>query len=78
MMKAVSLLLRMIFPALIALAGLLFHVYSTVWLKSERIRKKLRVQGIKGPSPSFLYGSLPEMHAEDPIPGDELEAPKSY
>ncbi|XP_062157195.1 cytochrome P450 714A1-like isoform X1 [Alnus glutinosa] len=62
MMKALSLLLRMIFPlALIALAGLLFHVYNTVWLKSERIRKKLRVQGIKGPSPSFLYGSLPEM-----------------
>jgi len=33
---------------------LLFHVYSTVWLKSETIRKKLRVQGIKGPSPSFF------------------------
>ena len=62
MVKAVSLVLSMIFPlALIALAGLLFHVYNTVWLKSERIRKKLRVQGIKGPSPSFLYGSLPEM-----------------
>jgi hypothetical protein len=62
MMKAVSHVLSMIFPlVLLALAGLLFHVYNTVWLKSQRIRKKLREQGIKGPSPSFLYGSLPEM-----------------
>ncbi|KAL6291248.1 hypothetical protein ACE6H2_008758 [Prunus campanulata] len=43
------------------LVGFLLHLYNTVWLKSERLRRKLRVQGIKGPTPSFLYGNLPEM-----------------
>ncbi|KAI5346745.1 PREDICTED: cytochrome [Prunus dulcis] len=43
------------------LVGFLLHLYNTVWLKSERLRRKLRVQGIKGPAPSFLYGNLPEM-----------------
>ncbi|EXC21096.1 Cytokinin hydroxylase [Morus notabilis] len=47
--------------AFIVVVGLLVHVYNSVWLKSERVRRKLRMQGIKGPPPSFFYGNLPEM-----------------
>lgn len=45
----------------LGVVGLVLHVYNSVWLKSERVRKKLRMQGIRGPPPSFLYGNLPEM-----------------
>ncbi|XP_039060728.1 cytochrome P450 714A1-like isoform X2 [Hibiscus syriacus] len=38
-----------------------FSAYNSMWLSSERVRRKLWVQGIKGPSPSFIYGNLPEM-----------------
>lgn len=41
--------------------GLVVHIYNSVWLKSERMRRKMRMQGIRGPPPSFLYGNLPEM-----------------
>ncbi|RXI08668.1 hypothetical protein DVH24_022812 [Malus domestica] len=47
--------------AVVGLVGFFLHLYSTVWLKSERVRRNLRLQGIKGPAPSFLYGNLPEM-----------------
>lgn len=47
--------------AALAIAFLLAHLYKTVWLKSETMRRKLRMQGIKGPPPSILYGNLPEM-----------------
>lgn len=46
---------------LLALVFFLVHVCYTVLLKSERIKRKLRMQGIQGPPPSFLYGNLPEM-----------------
>ncbi|XP_062092275.1 cytochrome P450 714A1-like [Humulus lupulus] len=45
----------------IGVLGFLVHIYNSVWFKSERVRRKLRMQGIKGPTPSFLYGNLPEM-----------------
>ncbi|XP_054781984.1 cytochrome P450 714A1-like [Prosopis cineraria] len=31
--------------------------YSVVWWKWERVRRKLRVQGIRGPPPSIVYGN---------------------
>ncbi|KAB1217563.1 hypothetical protein CJ030_MR3G002710 [Morella rubra] len=63
MMRVVPLPLRMIFSLVVmGLIGFFFHLYNTVWLKPERIRKKLRIQGIKGPPPSFLYGNLSEIH----------------
>ena len=34
---------------------------SIVWGESGRVRRKLRMQGITGPPPSFLYGNLPLM-----------------
>lgn len=46
---------------LLALVFFLVHACYTVLLKSERIKRKLRMQGIQGPPPSFLYGNLPEM-----------------
>lgn len=62
-MRVVPLPLRMIFSLVVmGLIGFFFHLYNTVWLKPERIRKKLRIQGIKGPPPSFLYGNLSEIH----------------
>ncbi|KAK9283804.1 hypothetical protein L1049_012058 [Liquidambar formosana] len=47
--------------ALVGLACFLFLLYNIMWLKSERLRGKLRKQGIEGPPPSFLYGNVPEM-----------------
>ena len=47
--------------ALLSLVFFLMHVCYTVLLKSERIKRKLRMQGIQGPPPSFLYGNLLEM-----------------
>ncbi|KAK1572085.1 hypothetical protein Q3G72_027459 [Acer saccharum] len=47
--------------AFAVLVCFLVHLYTSVWLKSERVRQKLRLQGIKGPRPSILYGNLAEM-----------------
>lgn len=40
---------------------LVHHLYNSLWFRSERLRRKLWMQGIKGPSPSLIYGNLPEM-----------------
>ncbi|KAF5462424.1 hypothetical protein F2P56_018430 [Juglans regia] len=64
MMKLLELppVLRMIFwVAVLGVAAFFFHLYNTVWVKSKRIRKKLGIQGIKGPPPSFFSGNLSEM-----------------
>ncbi|XP_022764435.1 cytochrome P450 714A1-like [Durio zibethinus] len=47
--------------ALTGVVCFLVHLYYTMWFMSERLRRKLWVQGIKGPSPTFIYGNLPEM-----------------
>ncbi|KAE8700294.1 CYP714A1 protein [Hibiscus syriacus] len=39
----------------------LFHHYSSRWLRFQRVRKKLCMQGITGPPPSFLSGNLHHM-----------------
>ncbi|MED6169325.1 hypothetical protein PIB30_020459 [Stylosanthes scabra] len=36
-------------------------VYGNEWVKSQRVRRKLRMQGISGPPPSFLQGNLLDM-----------------
>lgn len=44
------------------LSVLLFsYLYTILWLRPERLRQKLRSQGVKGPKPSFLFGNIPEM-----------------
>jgi hypothetical protein len=47
---------------LVFLSVLLFsYLYTILWLRPERLRQKLRSQGVKGPKPSFLFGNIPEM-----------------
>lgn len=50
---------------------LLGRVCETVWVKPNRIRRKLRRQGIGGPRPSILFGNIAEM---DKI-GEESKPP---
>uniref|UniRef100_J3NAW1 Cytochrome P450 n=1 Tax=Oryza brachyantha TaxID=4533 RepID=J3NAW1_ORYBR len=46
----------------VILCILLFsYLYTILWLRPERLRQKLRSQGVKGPKPSFLFGNIPEM-----------------
>ncbi|XP_059625220.1 cytochrome P450 714C2-like [Cornus florida] len=40
---------------------LYMHLYNVLWVRPERMRGKLRRQGIKGPPPSFLMGNVSEM-----------------
>lgn len=49
----------------LAICCLVFYVYHTLWLQPEKIRKRLLMQGINGPKPSFFYGNLLEMKRID-------------
>ncbi|GMY22949.1 cytochrome P450 714C2-like [Fagus crenata] len=40
---------------------LLVHLFNLLILKPKLLRAKLQRQGIRGPSPSFLFGNMPEM-----------------
>ncbi|KAJ0985343.1 hypothetical protein J5N97_003699 [Dioscorea zingiberensis] len=40
---------------------LLHYLCEFLWLRPERLREKLRRQGIKGPPPSLWYGNIKEM-----------------
>lgn len=46
---------------LVGFIGLFVHLYNVLVLKPKRNRSKLQSQGIRGPSPSFFYGNIPEM-----------------
>ena len=46
---------------LVGIFSWLLYLYITLWFNSQRIRRKLRMQGVGGPPPSFLYGNLPDM-----------------
>uniref|UniRef100_A0A0D3HQQ8 Cytochrome P450 n=1 Tax=Oryza barthii TaxID=65489 RepID=A0A0D3HQQ8_9ORYZ len=48
-------------PPVILCILLFFYVYIILWLRPERLRQKLRSQGVRGPKPSFLFGNIPEM-----------------
>ncbi|OAY54067.1 cytochrome P450 714A1 isoform X2 [Manihot esculenta] len=58
-----ELLLLRILPslALLGLLSFIFHICRTILLRSYTVKRKLHMQGIKGPSPVFLYGNLVEM-----------------
>ncbi|GMP62179.1 hypothetical protein CsSME_00024377 [Camellia sinensis var. sinensis] len=48
----------------VALGGfvvLFVHLYNVLVWKPRRLRSKLQSQGIRGPSPTFLYGNIPEI-----------------
>lgn len=61
-MELSHLLLR-ILPSLslVGLVSFILYLFKTVFLSSYSAKKKLRMQGISGPSPSFINGNLPEM-----------------
>ncbi|XP_042475822.1 cytochrome P450 714C2-like [Macadamia integrifolia] len=47
---------------LVIICSCLFgYMYIIAWVKPERLREKLRRQGIRGPPPSFFLGNVPEM-----------------
>uniref|UniRef100_A0A0E0F1Z5 Cytochrome P450 n=1 Tax=Oryza meridionalis TaxID=40149 RepID=A0A0E0F1Z5_9ORYZ len=48
-------------PPFILCILLFTYVYIILWLRPERLRQKLRRQGVTGPKPSFLFGNIPEM-----------------
>ncbi|XP_052181156.1 uncharacterized protein LOC127794249 [Diospyros lotus] len=52
--------LQVLGPGLV-LVWIFFYIFNIIWLKPERIRRKLRRQGIRGPRPCLLYGNVPEM-----------------
>ncbi|KAK1312470.1 hypothetical protein QJS10_CPA07g01368 [Acorus calamus] len=41
--------------------GFVLHLYNVYWLRPERLRRRLRTQGIVGPPPSFPFGNVAEM-----------------
>ncbi|RDX65094.1 Cytochrome P450 714A1, partial [Mucuna pruriens] len=47
--------------AVVGILSWIFYVYGNLWHKSQRVRGRLQMQGIKGPPPSFLHGNLPDM-----------------
>lgn len=48
--------------AVVGIFSWIIYVYGNLWYKSQRVRRKLQMQGIKGPPPSsFLHGNLPDM-----------------
>ncbi|XP_026424017.1 cytochrome P450 714C2-like [Papaver somniferum] len=46
---------------LITLSILCYYLYEALWLKPEKLRNKLRNQGIMGQPPSFLSGNVSDM-----------------
>jgi len=55
-------LLEIVLVVSTILLGLaLVYLYEVLWLRLEKIRKKLRRQGINGPKPTLLYGNTQEM-----------------
>ena len=41
--------------------GLFIYLYNTLILKPKRLQLRLGKQGIRGPSPSFLVGNIPQI-----------------
>ncbi|VAI03196.1 hypothetical protein VPH35_072107 [Triticum aestivum] len=52
-------LLALLLPVLLGLS--LLYICEILWLRPERIRKKLRKQGVRGPRPTLLYGNTQEI-----------------
>lgn len=46
---------------LVGLTTLAVYFYAIFWVKPERLRKKLLLQGINGPAPSFFYGNFKDI-----------------
>ncbi|KAK9283928.1 hypothetical protein L1049_012185 [Liquidambar formosana] len=57
-MELLVLLKIMLTVVLLGIISLLIYVFDILLLKPERLRSKLRKQGISGPPPSFLLGNI--------------------
>ncbi|XP_068640461.1 cytochrome P450 714C2-like [Aristolochia californica] len=56
--KIMELLFKMLFSLfLVSFLSSVFYFYFLLWLRPERMREKLRRQGITGPQPAFFYGN---------------------
>lgn len=53
-----KIILSVTFGGVVLLVG---YLYGILVFKPNRLRRRLQRQGIKGPSPSFLLGNIPEM-----------------
>ncbi|ESW08385.1 hypothetical protein PHAVU_009G041200 [Phaseolus vulgaris] len=58
----VLLAIKLAFPvAVVGVLSWILYAYGSLWLESQRVRKRIQMQGIKGPPPSFLRGNLSDM-----------------
>ncbi|KAL6967863.1 hypothetical protein U1Q18_033673 [Sarracenia purpurea var. burkii] len=62
-MEVHTLVKMFVSAALLGVIGLILRVYRTVVVEPERLRSKLRKQGISGPPPTFLFGNIGEIKA---------------
>jgi len=61
-MEEVLLAMKVVFSVVgVGVLSWLLYVYGNLWHESQRVRKRIQMQGIKGPPPSFLHGNLPDM-----------------
>jgi hypothetical protein len=52
-------LLALALPVLLGLA--LLYICDILWLRAQRVRRRWRKQGVRGPRPTLLYGNTQEM-----------------
>ncbi|CAL5387092.1 unnamed protein product [Camellia sinensis] len=45
---------------LLFLTSFILYLFNRFWVRPQRLRSKLRTQGLRGPSPSFLLGNTPD------------------
>ncbi|RZC29830.1 Cytochrome P450 714A1 [Glycine soja] len=61
-MEEFFLAMKLVFSVVVVgILSWILSVYGNLWHESQRVRKRLQMQGIKGPPPSFLHGNLPDM-----------------
>ena len=61
-MEEFFLAMKLVFSvAVVGILSWILSVYGNLWHESQRVKKRLLMQGIKGPPPSFLHGNLPDM-----------------
>ncbi|CAL5384649.1 unnamed protein product [Camellia sinensis] len=45
---------------LLFLTSFILYLFNRFWVRPQRLRSKLRTRGLRGPSPSFLLGNIPD------------------
>ncbi|XP_014522620.1 cytochrome P450 714A1 [Vigna radiata var. radiata] len=61
-MEEVFVALKLVSVVLVGVLSWVLYVYGSLWYESQKVRKRILMQGIKGPPPSsFLHGNLPDI-----------------